>query len=316
MDAVLQDSITFELTALNDPLRKLLEPVAAACPSVWDSTAKLDGLLRTYLLQMDHCKLLYALDCDGIQRSANISPTGVETCKRGQDLSVRPYMKQMDTGQQFMLSAVYMDAIDRRPCITAMHQLVKPDGKILGCIAADFDLQDLPSMRTGISKYSDQWRQIKGDPVIRQNLFKQKRATSAMDEQQDMVNSIVTDLMLHRGVFHAKLHYSSSRATIWVYNDPHRYRLHVLDEITDPAVCLAYPVTPYPSDAVVSPEDIYPVFSRFKELRNADHTIYLRSGSLNIINSMVGLTFSCDGSHYLSVREFMNQDNPFQARGG
>jgi len=39
--------------------------------------------------------------------------------------------------------------------------------------------------------------------------------------------------------------------------------------------------------------------------------IYLRSGSLNIFNGMISLNFSCDGSHYLPFREFLEEDSPF-----
>ena len=53
------------------------------------------------------------------------------------------------------------------------------------------------------------------------------------------------------------------------------------------------------------------MFQQFKALRFADDTIYLRSGSLNVINGMVGLTFSCDGSHYMPVEEFLAKDDSF-----
>ncbi len=43
----------------------------------------------------------------------------------------------------------------------------------------------------------------------------------------------------------------------------------------------------------------------------ADETIYLRVGSINIINGMIGLTFSCDGSHYMPVAEFLNKNLAF-----
>jgi hypothetical protein len=46
-------------------------------------------------------------------------------------------------------------------------------------------------------------------------------------------------------------------------------------------------------------------------LRNADETVYLRSASLNIVNGMVGLTFSCDGSHYLHYTDFLAMDRDF-----
>ena len=53
------------------------------------------------------------------------------------------------------------------------------------------------------------------------------------------------------------------------------------------------------------------VFQQLKALRFADETIYLRSGSINIMNGMVGLTFSCDGSHYMPVEEFLDKDLSF-----
>jgi hypothetical protein len=46
-------------------------------------------------------------------------------------------------------------------------------------------------------------------------------------------------------------------------------------------------------------------------LRFADETIYLRAASLNIVNGMVGLNFSCDGSHYMHYEEFLEKSMPF-----
>ena len=46
-------------------------------------------------------------------------------------------------------------------------------------------------------------------------------------------------------------------------------------------------------------------------VRLADEVIYLRSGSLNIFNGMVSLNFSCDGSHYLPYRDFLDRESPF-----
>ena len=42
-----------------------------------------------------------------------------------------------------------------------------------------------------------------------------------------------------------------------------------------------------------------------------DETIYLRSALLNIYNGMIGLTFSCDGSHYMPWREFLEKKLDF-----
>jgi hypothetical protein len=49
------------------------------------------------------------------------------------------------------------------------------------------------------------------------------------------------------------------------------------------------------------------VLDSFRELRFADENIYLRIGTLNIYNGKVGLTFSCDGSHSISVKEFLDK---------
>jgi ABC-type siderophore export system fused ATPase/permease subunit len=63
--------------------------------------------------------------------------------------------------------------------------------------------------------------------------------------------------------------------------------------------------------AIVDTVCIARVFQQFKELRFTDETIYLRAASLNIVNGMVGLNFSCDGSHYMHYEEFLEKSMPF-----
>ena len=46
-------------------------------------------------------------------------------------------------------------------------------------------------------------------------------------------------------------------------------------------------------------------------LRMADEVLYLRSSSINIFNGMISLTFSCDGTHYMSWEEFLQKDVTF-----
>ena len=48
-----------------------------------------------------------------------------------------------------------------------------------------------------------------------------------------------------------------------------------------------------------------------RSLRLADETLYLRSSSINIFNGMISLTFSCDGTHYMSWREFLDKNISF-----
>ena len=103
----------------------------------------------------------------------------------------------------------------------------------------------------------------------------------------------------------------ASRATLWLNNDPRRYRIHVLDEIIDPSVCLAYPRDDYPYDALIDEDAVRNTLDRFVNLRLGDSIVYLRSASVNVINGLVGLNFSCDGTHYLPVTEFLEKDHRF-----
>jgi hypothetical protein len=49
----------------------------------------------------------------------------------------------------------------------------------------------------------------------------------------------------------------------------------------------------------------------FRALRFADENIYLHAASLNFINGMIGLNFSCDGSPYMHYKDFLERDISF-----
>jgi hypothetical protein len=112
------------------------------------------------------------------------------------------------------------------------------------------------------------------------------------------------------------LHFSSSRAVAWLFNDPYRYRLLDIGALIDPDTCLAYPRQPYPADALIPPERLRAVLDNFRALRLMDEMFYLRSGTVNIFNGIVGLTFSCDGSHYIPYEEFLAMDTDFWIGAG
>ena len=156
-----------------------------------------------------------------------------------------------------------------------------------------------------------QWIQLKGDPAIRGGLFAQERVESLMDTRIDEVLDLLRELIAVHGVFHGKLHFSSSRVSLWLMDDPYRFRLLDFEDLTDPGICLAYPSRPYPTDAAIPLDQVGAVFKTFRALRFMDETIYLRSGSLNIFNGLVGLNFSCDGSHYMPWQEFLNRNLDF-----
>ena len=309
----LEDSIFKQRSFLEGLLLDPLSHLADICAENWDDREALDQALKNFLQQKtDHrCRLLYAIDDRGLQHSSNVSDNIVDESIIGENLSSRPYLDNLDTGEYtpLVLSDVYIDKLTHKPCITAMHS-VKCGNKVLGYVAADFGLKDLP-LKNVTAVETHQWRQIKGDPSIRGTLFQQTRSRSAMDEHLHEVLDVVESLITEQGIFHAKLHFSSSRATLWPYSDPYRYRLHVLDEIINPKVCLVYEKTPYPVQAATPVEIVHNVLKAFKFLREEDETIYLRAASLNIMNGLVGLNFSCDGSHYMSANEFLDKDMRF-----
>ena len=309
----LEKSISKQRSFIEGLLLDPLSQLAGICAANWDDREKLDLALKKFLKKKtDHrCRLLYAVDKNGVQYSSNVSDAIVDDTIIGQDLSLRPYLKSIGAGDEtsLLLSDVYIDKQTRKPCITVLHS-VRLSGEVIGYIAADFGLKDLP-LKNVNEIQAHEWRQIKGDPSIRGTMFQQTRVRSAMDVCIDEVLDVVESLMTEQGIFHAKLHFSSSRATLWSYGDPYRYRLHVLDEIINPRVCLVYEKTPYPEDAVATPGMVHNVLKALKMLREADENIYLRAASLNIMNGLVGLNFSCDGSHYMSANEFLDKDISF-----
>lgn len=275
------------------------------CLNYMDSTSSLNNLNDFLLEHMQKCKyanLAYVLDRSGVQLSANVDKDKILIDFQGQDLSSRPFFNFVHHDKPFYLSDAYISSATLKPCISAVHAICHDD-ELIGMLVFDLELEKLPLLEQKIG--SDEFRQIKGDPEIRSNLFNQNRVQSAMDQSIDTVHNIATELLCELGVFHLKLHYASSRATIWTYDDPYNYRLHVLDEIISPNICLLYPKKSYPKEAKVSQEQVKQVLKHFHTMRFMDDNLYLKTGSLNIMNGMVGLSFSCDGNHYLPVTQFL-----------
>jgi hypothetical protein len=306
----LQESIAHQREALIAMLQEPLRQAAAACSLVWGDRAGLDAALSEALKSLPHCKFLYALNTDALQISDNVSREGLIEKDFGRDRADRPYLSRVVPSTGFVLSESYISLAALRPSLTAVQIVRNAAGAVLGFVGADFDLRDLPMTRE-LYEEPRYWRQIKGDPSIRGTVFHQTRVDSEMDRHVDTVLSVVEELMVDHGVFHVMLHFSSSRAVVWVMQDPYRYRLLDIDGLIDPDSCLAYPRTPYPADALVPAARIRDVLDGFRALRLMDEMFYLRSGTLNVFNGMVGLTFSCDGSHYIPYDEFLGMDHAF-----
>jgi hypothetical protein len=298
-----QRSLVFEL--LLNPVRQL----AGECQKAWPDRDVLTEALLAGFDSIPYCTYLYVVDTHGIQLSDNVSRDGRLPEHFGRDRSPRPYMKEAGPGQDFVLSEAYISLSAHRPSITALQTLYR-GGEPVGYLGVDLDLRNLP---TSGDLYVEpgEWHQIKGDPAIRGTVFQQTRVESTLDRNIDQAVSILEELIVERGMFQCVLHFSSSRATVWVVDDPYRYRILQSDALSDPGICLAYPRRPYPVDAEIPADRIGAVLQGLKVLRFADDTIYLRAASINIFNGLISLTFSCDGSHYMPHPEFLEKDTAF-----
>ena len=304
-----KDAIHHQRLMLADLLSAPLAKLAANCAAAWGERDKLDIVLTDGFRSIPHCVFLYALDSNGIQISDNVSSSGLLPEHYGRDRSRRPYMRETVPYWGFLLSDAYLSLRANRPSLTAL-QVVRRDDKMLGFLGADFDLRDLP-VTSGRYEESRDWRQIKGDPAIRSTVFQQCRINSLMDNNMESAMAILEELLTERGMFQGVMHFSSSRATIWLMEDPYRYRILDHEALSDPDVCLLYSRRPYPEDALIPQDRIDPILNGMRQLRLADETLYLRSASINIFNGMISLTFSCDGTHYMSWSEFLDKDMSF-----
>ncbi|MBV5272646.1 MAG: PDC sensor domain-containing protein [Lamprocystis purpurea] len=315
MSEPLRAAVARQRMLLRGRLASLLERLAHACAGAWPERAALEQHLLEALPGLPSCKYLYVLDAQARQLTANCTPNGLLPEYYGRDRSDRPYLVDALAGERFSLSQAYISRNQRRPSLTAVQRIASPAGTTLGYLGADFDLRELPLTRE-IYRPPEQWVQLKGDPAIRGGLFLQERVESLMDTRIDAVLDLLRELIAVHGVFHGKLHFSSSRATLWLIDDPYRFRLLDFEDLTDPGICLAYPSRPYPADAAIPLDQVGEVFKTFRALRFMDETIYLRSGSLNVFNGIVGLNFSCDGSHYMPWQEFLHKSLGFWIGNG
>ena len=159
----------------------------------------------------------------------------------------------------------------------------------------------------------ERWLQIKGDPMVRGFLFQQQRVESLFDISIDRAHKIARTLLTRKGVFHTKIHYSSSQLTSWFARDPFCYEKFVREEVLDDGFLDRFPDADYAGRSpVIKSQDIDRIFKEFRRLRLTDQTIYLRNGSVNLINGMINMGFSCDGTHYIDHQTFFAKLETFE----
>jgi hypothetical protein len=159
----------------------------------------------------------------------------------------------------------------------------------------------------------ERWLQIKGDPSVRAFLFEQQRVESLFDASIDRLHRIVFALLRCKGVFHTKIHYSSSQLTCWFARDPFCYEKFVREEVLEDGFLGRFPDSDHAGRTpVIDAHDIECILTEFKRLRLTDETIYLRNAAINLINGMINMTFSCDGTHYIDHRTFFSKLDKFE----
>ncbi len=306
----LQKAIDKQRQILTDLLFDSMSELATACSKNMEDQQCLEQLLVAEMANAEYCKYLWIVDKSGIQLTNDVTRNGFKQGQIGRDRIARPYLQRALKGEDYYLSEAYISRNRKRPSLTAVKIIDDADGHVQGYLGADFDLSELPQSAEHY-KNEKNWLQVKGDPAIRSGLFSQERVESAMDAQIDDVLSLIKELIIAQGVFHAKLHFSSSRATLWRVDNPFDYQILNFDELSNPDICLAYRQQEYFTKAIVPVKKISAIFTQFKALRFADETVYLRAASLNVVNGMVGLNFSCDGSHYMPYEEFLEKNLTF-----
>ena len=125
------------------------------------------------------------------------------------------------------------------------------------------------------------------------------------DKRIDEVLHRTGCLLRERGIFHAKVHFSSGQVTLWSMRDPYDYRVCYAGEFLGKGFPSAFETAAYPINARVPPHKIAAILAAFKPLRLTGRCGFLSAGSLNIINGRIGLTYSSDDNRYLDYREFL-----------
>ena len=296
-----KESVSQKKKFLSSLVKAPLRALENQAREVWQDSDRLTALLQQDLCKLPHCQLLYAISTDGKQVSSNVTRNGLDPKWHGQDLSQRPYLIGNLPYKGMLLSAVYLSQRSMQPCITAIQAVVEQQ-QLLGFIAADFHIKDLPEASvTALNR--NRYQQQRPS-----NLKRQQRTTSALDENMDYLIYVLSTLMHEHGIFQSQILFDSGICVLSSLDDPLRYQIFNTQELMDPEIFLLYPKRDYDSRSNITPNMITNTFAQIKVLRELDEEVYLCSGTLNSINGQVGLNFSCDGTHFMSADDFLNRE--------
>mgnify|MGYP002063621528 CR=1 FL=1 len=180
-----------------EPAQELRQPAQIAGEGVGEDLhrdrAALDHVLAESIPKVPYVTYLYALDNAGKQISSNAFAAGLIPDDFGRDRSARPYLMDLPQDRHMTLSEAYISLRAERPSVTAIQRVFLEERQI-GYLGADFDLRGLPITKHLYSEPT-RWRQLKGDPAIRGNVFQQRRIQSRLDGQIDMILPVLEELI-------------------------------------------------------------------------------------------------------------------------
>jgi len=303
-----KDSINSQCDALNRILLEPLGQIAADCIPLWEQHESLENLLLVSFSRIPYCTCLFALSTDGRQVSASVSFKGIVDGTYGQDRSQSPYIRHLVPAWGFLLSGAYINQL-AQPAITAL-QIVRSGKKVLGFIAADFDLRCLP-ITSDVYIESANWPPSLYDNFPNRQSKDTDTTRSRMDKTLNTSLMTLQSLITERGVFQCEIHFSGNMATVWKLNDPYNYQLLDNDMLTDRAALDEYPMQQYPEDAEIPRSAVPDIFTHIIKLRQANDAIYLHSASINLFNGKIGLGFSSNSIYFPHYGDFLIKKTGF-----
>jgi len=131
--------------------------LAKLCGHDWGSDARITEVLAQEFHKLPHCQKLYTMNTNYIQMGASIIKNEVDMDANGYNHSGQPYCSGSLPFRGLVLTSTYTRN-DSRPFITVI-QAINHNEQLLGFVAADFALEDLPATTLSTSGYP--WQQYK-----------------------------------------------------------------------------------------------------------------------------------------------------------
>lgn len=155
-----KDNLSNQKKCLAEQIEAPISNLAKLCEYDWQSAARVTELLAQEFHQVAHCLKLYAMNTDYIQIGASIIQNEVDMDANGFNHAAQPYISGDLPFRGLVLTSAYT-GYESKPLITVI-QAVNHTGHLLGFVAADFDLRDLPANTISANTIPSTGNNLKG----------------------------------------------------------------------------------------------------------------------------------------------------------